>query len=91
MVLTVSVERFLPQAEPDAVGGVHLGGVGQREQLRVQRVVELAGQLVGGHAHTGQQVGPADVADEERVAGEHRGGRASSARSYTTMLIDSGV
>ena len=51
--------------------GEHPRRVGQRQQLVVQRVVELAGELVGGDAGRREQVGAADVADEERVAGEH--------------------
>ena len=45
--------------------------VGQHHQLLAQRVVQGCTQLVGGDAHRGEQVGTPDVADEERVAGEH--------------------
>ena len=38
----------------------------------MQGPVELAGELVGGDAHTGQEVGATYIADEERVAGQHR-------------------
>ena len=75
-----------------AVGGVHPGGVGQGEELVVQRPVQAvgrAGRLV--QPDRGEQVGPADVADEQRVAGQHRPRRASSGCSHTTIEIDSGV
>jgi hypothetical protein len=52
------------------VGGIDAGGVGQREQLAVQTVVELVGQFVAGVAERGEQVGPPDVADEESISGE---------------------
>ena len=50
------------------VPGPHLGGVGQRHQLVVERVEDAAGAvlLVDG------EVGAGDVADEQRVAGQHR-------------------
>ena len=44
---------------------------GKGEELVVQGAVEVAGEAVGGAADGGEQVGPADVADEQRVAGEH--------------------
>ena len=83
--------EVLPARRAGAVGREHLGRVGQREQPLVQRVVELAGELVGRDADRGEQVGAADVADEQRVAGEHAVGRAVGPFGYTTMLIDSGV
>ena len=52
----------------------------QAQELSVQRLVEHAGQRLGGHASRGEEVGPADIADEERVAGEHRVGPAWIAR-----------
>lgn len=55
--------------------GKHLGRIGQREQLLVQRVVQLPAQLLGGDADGCQQVGSTDVADEQRVAGEHAVGQ----------------
>ena len=47
------------------------GCVGQGEQPLVERVVELAGEFVGGDTDRREQVGTADVADEHGVAGEH--------------------
>jgi hypothetical protein len=62
------------------MGGKDPHAVRQGEQLLVQGAVQGAGQLVGGHSASGrhprtpggrrQQVGPADVADEQRVAGQ---------------------
>ena len=73
------------------MGGVHPGRVGQRHQLVVQRVVELAGQLVAGEADRRQQVGSADVADEQGVAGQHAVGdrrrrRARRPRCSSTQV-----
>jgi hypothetical protein len=84
------VERFLPQAEPAPwAGKTRVRRAGQ--QLVVQRVVELVGRARRRDADRGEQVGAADVADEQGVAGEHAVGLSSSACSHTTMLIDSGV
>ena len=66
----VSVERFLPQADPAPWAGIDACRVGQRQQLVVQRVVELPGELVAGDALRGQQVRSTDIADEQRVARE---------------------
>ncbi len=66
--------QVLPAGGPGTVGGVDAGVVGERHQLVVEAVVELVGEFVTGEADAGQQVGPADVADEEGVAGEHGGG-----------------
>ena len=58
-----------PAAERAAeVAGPQLGGVGQREQLAVQRAEDPARALLLVHG----QVGPGDVAHEQAVAGEHR-------------------
>ena len=46
-------------------------GVGQLHELVRDAVVEHVGELVGRHADARQEVRPAHVADEERVAGEH--------------------
>ena len=54
--------------------------VGQRQDLVVQGVVQPRRQVVGGDPHRAQEVGPADVADEERVAGEDRLGNAVALR-----------
>jgi hypothetical protein len=53
------------------VRGEHAGGVREREQLRAGGAVEGSGQVVGGPARGAEEVGAADVADEQRVAGEH--------------------
>ena len=58
-----------------AVCWVHPCRVGKLgKQCVVQRVVQLAREHVGGELGIGRgkQVGPTDIADEERVAGEHR-------------------
>ena len=75
--------QVLAAGRAGAVRGVHPGGIGQRHQLVVQRVVELVGQLLAGEADRGQQVGSADVADEQRVAGQHAVGNV-----VTGVLVD---
>ena len=65
--------QVLPAGGAGAVGGVDQRLVGQGHQLLVERAVEVAGQARRRvPADRGEQVGPADVTDEERVAGEHR-------------------
>ena len=49
---------------------VDLGRIGQCEQLVVERVVEHPRHLLGRVAFGARKIGPAHVADEERVAGE---------------------
>lgn len=61
------------------MGGEDPGLVGQGHELVVQRAVEPAGQVVGRPADRGQQVGPAHVADEQGVAGEHAPGLGAGA------------
>ena len=57
----------------------------------MQRVVELARELLGAHPRA-EQVRPADVADEERVARQHRlAARPTSRGRTTTIETDSGV
>ena len=53
------------------MGGIDERGVGQLHEFVRDAVVEHVGQLVGRHTDARQEVGPAHVADEERVAGEH--------------------
>ena len=53
------------------MSGVDEGVIGQRQQLVVQRPVELLGELFAVHPAEAIEVGAADVADEQRVAGEH--------------------
>ena len=48
------------------------GLVGQTHELGMQRVVEHPRQLIGAPTHRGAKIGPPDVADEERVAGQDR-------------------
>jgi hypothetical protein len=47
-------------------------GIRQRQQLRPQRVVEFAAKLVGRPPERRAQIRTAHIADEQRVAGEHR-------------------
>jgi hypothetical protein len=54
------------------MAGIEERVLGQAQQLSVQRVIKHAGQRLGGHANGRQEVGAADVADQERVPGEHR-------------------
>ena len=63
--------QVLPARRPGAVGREHLGRVRQGEQLGVERVVEPAGEVVGGDSDRRQQVRAADVADEQGVTGQH--------------------
>ena len=63
--------QVLAARRAGTVSREHLGGIRQREQALVEGVVELAGQFLGGDTDRGQQVGAADVADEQRVAGQH--------------------
>ena len=85
--------EVLPARRAGAVGGEDPGLVGEGQQLVVQRVEELSRQVVGGVAHRGEEVGAADVADEERVAGQHavracRRGRARGRRWRWTRACD---
>ncbi len=58
------------------VPGPDLDLVGQRQQPLVQRAEDVGGAL----ARLDRQVGAGDVADEERVAGQHRDRVAAAAR-----------
>ncbi len=71
MVDDAAVDRFLPHAEPGPVRRVHERVVGQGQQLVVQRVEQVPSQALRTSAHRGEQIGSPDVADEQRVAGEH--------------------
>jgi len=83
--------RVLVAAQP-YVGHLRIArAVGQGQYLVVQRVVEAAGQGVGGEPDRGHQIGPAHIADEQRVAGQHPHGSGSSRCSQTTTDTDSGV
>ncbi len=63
--------QVLSAGRTGAVSGVDPGCVRKWEQLVVQAVVELIGELVTGEPDRRQQIGTADIADEERVTGEH--------------------
>ena len=66
------VARHVATAErAGAVGRVDEGVVREREQLLVQRVVEQPGEIGGLPTERGGEVGAADIADEQRVAGQH--------------------
>ena len=54
-----------------AVRRVDEGRIGERQQLAVQRVVQQIAELRCRPAEGGPQIGTADVADEQRVAGQH--------------------
>ena len=66
------VGHRLAARRPGAMGRVHEGGIGKREELIVHRAVEAPGEVVGRPADRSQQVGATDVTDEQGVAGEHR-------------------
>ena len=57
-----------PHIEPPRCAGPHLARVRQRQQRVVQAGEDAARALVA----LDRQVGPGDVADEQRVAGQHR-------------------
>ena len=52
------------------MSGINERLFGQLSQT-IHRVVEHRGQLVGGDTDRSQQVGPTDIANEQRVAGEN--------------------
>ena len=64
----------LPQVEPPRCAGPDLDLVGERQQALVQRAVDLRRAV----ARLDREVGAGDVADEQRVAGEHRPGLAAA-------------
>jgi hypothetical protein len=70
---------------------VHAGRVGQRQQAGLHRVVELAGHFFRSPTPRGGQIGPADIADQQRVPVSTPYGATSSRAAQTTTLIDSGV
>jgi len=53
-----------------AVGGVDEAFVGEGEELGVEGIEEHVAELSGGPAEGGAEIGSADIADEEGVAGE---------------------
>ena len=70
MVDTVSLLKRLAAQRPGAVRRVDGGGVGKRQQLVAQRVVQQAAEVVRRPPERHAQIGTADVADEQRVAGQ---------------------
>ena len=60
----------LPQSEPPRWPGPDLGFLRQGHETIVQRAEDVDGAL----ARLDRQIGPGDVADEERVAAQHRPG-----------------
>ncbi len=68
--------EVLPAGRSSPVGGEHPGDIRKGHQLVVKRLVELLGQFVLGEADRGEKVGTPDVADEERVTGQHAVGLA---------------
>src|SRR6202050_2638108 len=57
-----------------AVRWIYKRRIRQRQQLRLQRVVKAPAQLHRTPAQRSAEIGPPHVADEERVAGQHRPG-----------------
>ena len=75
--------QVLAAGRTGTVGGIHPGGVRQGHQLGVQRIVELVGQFIAGEADRREQIGAADVADEQGVTGQHAVGHG-----VTGVLVD---
>ena len=63
--------KLLAAERTRAVSGVNQGLIGKGQQFVVQRVVEVGSQIGSRPAEGRAQVGAADIADEQRVAGEH--------------------
>ena len=63
--------EVLAAGRAGAVGRVDAGRVGEAQQLVVHRPVQPPGEVIRGPSDRGEQVRAADVADEQRVAGEH--------------------
>ena len=63
--------QVLATRRAGAVGRVHAGRVRETEKLVVERPEELPGQVIRAPSDRGEQVRPADVADEQGVAGEN--------------------
>ena len=68
---TVSVDRFLPHAEPAPWAGYTRVASGSVSSLSCSESYSWPASSSRVTARRRQQVGPADVADEQRVAGQH--------------------
>ena len=62
--------KLLPAERAGAVGRIDERLVGKRQELVVQRVVEVGAEVAGCPPERSAQVGAADVTDEQSVAGE---------------------
>ena len=62
--------KLLSAQRAGAVGRVDQGLVGKRQEFVVERVVKVCAEVVGCPPERGAQVGAADIADKQRVAGE---------------------
>ena len=56
------------------MGRVDQHFIGKRQELAVQRIVELGTEVLGRPPERRSQVGPADIADKQCVPGEDRVG-----------------
>ena len=64
--------KILAAQRARAVRRVHERLIRQRQQLVVQRIVQMAAQFFGRPTQRSAQIRPPHVADEQRVAGQHR-------------------
>ena len=64
--------QVLPAERPGAMRGVDERFVRKWRELPVHRVVEHAAELLRAPAQRRAKIGAPDVADEQRVAGQHR-------------------
>ncbi len=80
MVDTVSWLMRPAAQRPRAVRRVDQAGVRQLQELPVQRVEQQVAQVGGRPSERGAQVGAADVADEQGVAGQDGHGRVGTDR-----------
>ena len=67
----VSGREVLATGRARAMRGKHAGFIGEAQELVVDRVVEPAGKVVRGPADRGEQVGTADIPNEESVSRQH--------------------
>jgi hypothetical protein len=70
MVENVSLPSAFPHRDPAPCAGVHQTRVGQGEQLRLQRVVQLRAEIGGRPAERRPQIRTADVAYEQGVSSQ---------------------
>src|SRR6185437_3221197 len=64
--------KILPTERAGAVRGVDEGFVRQRQKLGMERVVQMRAEFRGSPAKRSAQIRPADVSNEECVAGKNR-------------------